>query len=135
MSHNSVTFDTNQISTNNRVQLRRTLTLFQVVMMGLAYMQPMTIFDTFGIVSKLTDGHVATSYAIALIAILFTALSYGKLIKTFSVSRLCLYIRTKINESPSWVYGRLVIFAGLFAHADDQYPAGKNLSSSHFSRC
>ena len=44
-------------------------------MMGLAYMQPMTLFDTFGIVSGMTDGHVPTAYAFALIAILFTALS------------------------------------------------------------
>jgi ABC-type Na+ efflux pump permease subunit len=65
------------------VELRKTLTLIPVVMMGLAYMQPMTLFDTFGIVSGLTDGHVATAYAFALIAILFTALSYGKLVRRF----------------------------------------------------
>lgn len=74
MAHDAtVAVGTNQTGTNNRVQLRKTLTLVQVVMMGLAYLQPMTIFDTFGIVSGLTDGHVATSYAIALIAVLFTA--------------------------------------------------------------
>lgn len=73
----------NTATAQNRVQLRKTLTLVQVVMMGLAYLQPMTIFDTFGIVSGLTNGHVATSYAIALIAILFTAISYGKLVKRF----------------------------------------------------
>ncbi|VFT74625.1 Putrescine importer [Klebsiella aerogenes] len=33
----------------SRVELRKTLTLVPVVMMGLAYMQPMTLFDTFGI--------------------------------------------------------------------------------------
>ena len=43
MSHN-VTPNT------SRVELRKTLTLVPVVMMGLAYMQPMTLFDTFGIV-------------------------------------------------------------------------------------
>ena len=44
MSHN-VTPNT------SRVELRKTLTLVPVVMMGLAYMQPMTLFDPFGIVS------------------------------------------------------------------------------------
>lgn len=39
MSHN-VTPNT------SRVELRKTLTLVPVVMMGLAYMQPMTLFDT-----------------------------------------------------------------------------------------
>ena len=56
MSHNAT-------PKTSRVELRKTLTLIPVVMMGLAYMQPMTLFDTFGIVSGLTDGHVATAYA------------------------------------------------------------------------
>lgn len=84
MSDNVISsIGTNQTGANNRVQLRKTLTLMQVVMMGLAFLQPMTIFDTFGIVSGITNGHVATSYAIALVAILFTAISYGKLVKRF----------------------------------------------------
>ncbi|PHM29290.1 APC family permease [Xenorhabdus budapestensis] len=107
MSHNTTaTLATVQASTNNRVQLRRTLTLFQVVMMGLAYMQPMTIFDTFGIVSKLTDGHVATSYAIALIAILFTALSYGKLVKRFpSAGSAYTYVQKSMNPHLGFMVG------------------------------
>ena len=68
MSHNAT-------PNTSRVELRKTLTLIPVVMMGLAYMQPMTLFDTFGIVSGLTDGHVPTAYGFALIAILFTALA------------------------------------------------------------
>ena len=84
MSHNTtLDIGLNRTAANNRVQLAKTLTLVQVVMMGLAYLQPMTIFDSFGIVSEITSGHVATSYAIALTAILFTALSYGKLVKRF----------------------------------------------------
>lgn len=54
MSHNAT-------PNTSRVELRKTLTLIPVVMMGLAYMQPMTLFDTFGIVSGLTDGHVPTA--------------------------------------------------------------------------
>jgi hypothetical protein len=76
MSHNAT-------PNTSRVELRKTLTLIPVVMMGLAYMQPMTLFDTFGIVSGLTDGHVPTAYGFALIAILFTALSYGKLVRRY----------------------------------------------------
>lgn len=74
---------TNASPAQSRASLKKTLTLFPVVMIGLAYMQPMTLFDTFGIVTNLTGGHVATAYAFALIAILFTALSYGKLVHRF----------------------------------------------------
>ncbi|PAE42939.1 Putrescine importer PuuP [Bacillus sp. 7884-1] len=51
--------------------------------MGLAYMTPMVVFDTFGIVSGETNGHVPAAYVIALIGMLFTAVSYGKLVRVF----------------------------------------------------
>lgn len=90
----------------NRVQLRKTLTLVQVVMMGLAYLQPMTIFDTFGIVSGLTDGHVATAYIFALIAVLFTAVSYGKLVKRFpSAGSAYTYAQKSISPHVGFMVG------------------------------
>lgn len=67
----------------NGVKLKRSLKLWQVVIMGLAYMTPMVVFDTFGIVSGETNGHVPTAYVIALIGMLFTAVSYGKLVRVF----------------------------------------------------
>ncbi|WP_042353806.1 APC family permease [Bacillus rubiinfantis] len=67
----------------NGVKLKRSLKLWQIVIMGLAYMTPMVVFDTFGIVSGITEGHVPTAYIIALIGMLFTAASYGKLVKVF----------------------------------------------------
>ncbi|MGJ7922299.1 APC family permease [Neobacillus sp. LXY-4] len=67
----------------NGVKLKRSLKLWQVVIMGLAYMTPMVVFDTFGIVSGVTKGHVPTAYVIALVGMLFTAISYGKLVRVF----------------------------------------------------
>lgn len=90
----------------SRARLKKTLTLFQVVMMGLAYLQPMTIFDTFGIVSGLTDGHVATAYAVALIAVLFTAVSYGKLVKRFpSAGSAYTYAQKAISPKVGFMVG------------------------------
>lgn len=89
-----------------RAQLRKTLTLVQVVMMGLAYLQPMTIFDTFGIVSGLTDGHVATAYIFALIAVLFTAVSYGKLVQRFpSAGSAYTYAQKAISPHVGFMVG------------------------------
>ncbi|MFP3019677.1 MAG: APC family permease [Arsenophonus sp.] len=100
MPHN-IKLPLNKESTeiNNRVQLVKTLTLIQVFMMGLAYLQPMTVFDTFGLVSLKTDGHVPSSYIIALVAILFTALSYGKLVKRFPHAGLA-YTYTQKSMNP-----------------------------------
>ncbi|MGM3173161.1 APC family permease [Dickeya lacustris] len=100
-----MTTDTTAPATS-RVQLRKTLTLVPVVMMGLAYMQPMTLFDTFGIVSGLTDGHVATAYAFALVAILFTALSYGKLVRRFpSAGSAYTYAQKAISPTVGFMVG------------------------------
>ena len=46
------------------------LSLWQVVIVGIAYMTPMTVFDTFGIVSETTDGRVPLAYLLALVAML-----------------------------------------------------------------
>ncbi|MGP1932386.1 MAG: APC family permease [Arsenophonus sp.] len=100
MSYNiKLIFTKESTEINNRTQLVKKLTLIQVVMMGLAYLQPMTVFDTFGIVSLKTNGHVPSSYIIALIAIFFTALSYGKLVKRFPSAGLA-YTYTQKSMNP-----------------------------------
>ncbi|RLM24509.1 putrescine/spermidine ABC transporter [Brenneria alni] len=59
------------------------LSLWQVVIIGIAYMTPMTVFDTFGIVSDITEGRVPLAYLVALVAVLLTALSYGRMVRAF----------------------------------------------------
>ncbi|WP_239954507.1 APC family permease [Pantoea sp. Z09] len=93
-------------SAPQRAHLKKSLTLLPVVMIGLAYMQPMTLFDTFGIVSGLTSGHVATAYAFALIAILFTAISYGKLVRRFpSAGSAYTYAQKAISPHVGFMVG------------------------------
>ncbi|MGU7780852.1 APC family permease [Burkholderia sp. PU8-34] len=53
------------------------LGLSTLVIFGLAYMLPMTVFTTYGLVTSATNGHLAAAYAVTLIAMLFTARSYG----------------------------------------------------------
>ncbi|MEG1709315.1 MAG: APC family permease [Acinetobacter sp.] len=54
------------------------MSLWQVVIIGIAYMTPMVVFDTFGIVSGITDGRVPLAYILALAAMLLTAFSYAR---------------------------------------------------------
>ncbi|MGS0894343.1 APC family permease [Burkholderia stagnalis] len=53
------------------------LGLSTLVIFGLAYMLPMTVFTTYGIVTRETNGHLTAAYAVTLVAMLFTARSYG----------------------------------------------------------
>lgn len=87
-------------------QLRKTLKLWQVVMMGLAYLTPMTVFDTFGIVSGVTDGHVPSAYLFALAGVLFTAISYGKLVRQFpTAGSAYTYAQKAINPHVGFLVG------------------------------
>lgn len=63
------------------VQMKRVLTTPALVAFGLAYMVPLGIFTTYGQVTQLTYGHLPVAYVITLVAVLFTAFSYCRMIK------------------------------------------------------
>jgi putrescine importer len=63
--------------------LSRTLGLWAIVGLGLGYMTPMTVFDTFGIVSDETNAVVPLAYLFALVAMVFTAISYGRMTRVY----------------------------------------------------
>lgn len=61
--------------------LKRVMGTPSLVLFGLAYMVPMTIFTTYGLVTTLTEGHLPAAYAVTLAAMMFTAFSYAFLVK------------------------------------------------------
>lgn len=67
-------------------KLKRSLTMWAMVMLGLGYLTPSVIFDTFGIALRDTKGHVPTAYVVTLFAMMFTALSYGRMARVYSTS-------------------------------------------------
>src|SRR5699024_3154827 len=46
-------------------------------------MTPTVIFDTFGIVTRITNGVVPLAYFVGLIVMIFTAISYGKMVRVY----------------------------------------------------
>ncbi|MEU3827575.1 APC family permease [Streptomyces sp. NPDC029080] len=60
-------------------RLRGGLKLRHIVFLGLAFMAPLAVFDTFGLVSETTDGHVPLAYLAVLFAVGLTALSYARM--------------------------------------------------------
>ncbi|WP_231443134.1 APC family permease [Brevibacterium zhoupengii] len=79
--------------------LKRNLGLWSIVGLGLGYMTPTVVFDTFGIVSDETSGAVPSAYLIALIVMVFTAFSYGKMVKVFPTAGSA-YTYTRETMSP-----------------------------------
>lgn len=80
--------------------LSRTLGLWAIVALGLGYMTPTVIFDTFGIVSDETNGVVPTAYLLALVAMTFTAISYGRMTRVYP-SAGSAYTYTSRTMSPN----------------------------------
>ncbi|WP_416405042.1 APC family permease [Arthrobacter sp. LFS091] len=62
---------------------RRVLGVPSLVLLGLVYMVPLTIFSTYGIVVELTGGRLSAAYAVTLVVMLFTARSYGRMSQAF----------------------------------------------------
>ncbi|AQT84880.1 putrescine importer PuuP [Paenibacillus larvae subsp. larvae] len=100
---------------DKQTQLKRTLTLAPVVLIGLAYMDPLVVFDSYGIVSHLTEGHVAASYITILVALLFTAYSYGKMVQAFPVAgSTYTYAQKSISPYVGFLVGWAVMLDYLF---------------------
>lgn len=87
-------------------KLQKTLVLWQVIIIGLAYIQPMTLLDTFGMVSRDSLQHVPTSYMIALIAVLLTSISYGHMIRKHpSSGSAYTYVQKSIHPNAGFMVG------------------------------
>ena len=96
----------NTSPTTNVARLQRNLGLWHVIIIGLAYIQPMTLLDTFGQVSQESFGHVPMSYFFALIAILLTSVSYGHMIRAYpSSGSAYTYTQKSINPSMGFMVG------------------------------
>lgn len=93
---------------NNRIkgQLKRNLGLWAIVGLGLGYMTPTIVFDTFGIVSDITGGAVPTAYIVALVVMIFTAISYGKMSKAIpSAGSAYTYVRESMHPNLGFMVG------------------------------
>lgn len=66
----------------NPQQLKRVLGIPSLLFFGLAYMVPLTVFSTYGIVTDITQGHLAGAYVLTTLAMLFTALSYASIVRS-----------------------------------------------------
>jgi hypothetical protein len=59
--------------------LKRVLGLPALVFFGLAYMVPLTVWTTYGVVTTTTQGHLPAAYVVTTTAMLLTAYSYGRM--------------------------------------------------------
>ncbi|SDH13388.1 Amino acid transporter [Leifsonia sp. 98AMF] len=67
-------------------RLKRSLGTPSLLLFGLAYMLPLAVFTTYGLVTETTGGHLAGAYFVTTIAMLFTAGSYASMVRAYPVA-------------------------------------------------
>lgn len=95
--------------------LNRSLGLRSLVLFGLAYLTPMIVLGIFGVIASVSEGASASSYTIALVAMLFTAASYGRLAWRYPVAGSAYtYVREAIDGRVGFLVGWAVLLDYLF---------------------
>jgi putrescine importer len=86
--------------------LRRSLKLWHLVVYGIIIIQPTAPMGIYGVVSNEARGHVVTTILIAMVAMLFTAFSYGRMARVYpSAGSAYTYVGKELNPMLGYVVG------------------------------
>ncbi len=95
--------------------LRRSLTLWDLVFYGLIVIQPTAPMPIFGVVSQVARGHVVTTILIAMVAMLLTAVSYGRMARVYpSAGSAYAYVRGEFGNFAGYLAGWGIVLDYLF---------------------
>ncbi|MGG1396824.1 amino acid permease [Bacillus salipaludis] len=95
--------------------MERSLTLAPLILFGISFMGLGSVFSTYGIAVKLTHGRVPSAYILALVAMVFTALSYGKMASAYPVSGSAYtYVQKAISPHAGFLVGWSILVDYLF---------------------
>jgi putrescine importer len=87
-------------------RLRRTLTLTDLILYGVIVIQPVAPMSVFGVLSDRGKGHVVTAILIAMVAMLFTGISYGRMARAYpSAGSAFTYVAQEVNPAVGYVTG------------------------------
>jgi putrescine importer len=91
-------------------ELKRVLGTGALLAVGLAYLVPLTVFTTFGSVTRMTAGHLPLAYLITTVAMVFTATSYAQLVRAFpSAGSAYAYARGTFGERIGFIVGWVLL--------------------------
>src|ERR1700751_2219146 len=87
-------------------RLRRTLTLWDLILYGVIVIQPVAPMSVFGVLSDRGRGHVVTAILIAMVAMLFTGISYGRMARAYpSAGSAFTYVAQEVNPTVGYITG------------------------------
>ena len=87
-------------------QLRRALALWDLILYGLIVIQPTAPMPVFGVMSTRSHGHAVTTVLLAMLAMMFTAVSYGRMAWAYpSAGSAFTYVGKEIHPALGYVTG------------------------------
>lgn len=99
-------------------ELERTLSLKDLIIYGLIFMVPIAPFGIYGSVVSLSEGMVALAYLIGMVAMFFTALSYGQMAQAIPIAgSVYAYAQHGINKTVGFLAGWMIILDYIFIPA------------------
>src|SRR5512136_495549 len=94
-----------------RPGLVRVLGLWSLVVYGIVLIQPTAPMSPFGVVSRLAQGHVVTTLLVGMVAMLFTAIAYGKMAAVYpSAGSAYAYVGHELHPALGYVTGWSMLF-------------------------
>jgi amino acid transporter len=98
--------ETATASSSTTTRLKRSLTLWDLILYGIIVIQPVAPMSVFGVLSDRGHGHVVTTLLIAMVAMLFTAFSYGRMARAYpSAGSAFTYVGQEINPAVGYITG------------------------------
>ena len=86
--------------------LRRSLRLSDLVLYGIILIQPTAPMPVFGVIQTTAHGHVVTAILLAMVAMLFTSVSYGRMAQLHPQGGSAfLYVGKEVHSSAGYLTG------------------------------
>src|ERR1017187_3368850 len=88
------------------VGLKRSLRFRDLVLYGIILIQPTAPMPVFGVIYQLSRGHVVTAILLAMVAMLLTSVSYGRMARVYPHGGSAfLYVGKEIHPSLGYITG------------------------------
>ena len=93
-----------------RQELRRALSVWDLVIYGMVFMVPIAPFGVFGFVYKDAKGMVPLAYLVGLVGMFFTAMSYASMSRAYPVAgSVYSYVGRGLHEAAGFLAGWLIL--------------------------
>jgi amino acid transporter len=90
----------------SELRLRKVLTLWDLIFYGMVLIQPTAPIPLFGVAQKLSNGHTVTTILIAMLAMVITAVSYGRMAAVYpAAGSAYTYVGRTINPHLGFLIG------------------------------